>query len=142
MPQTKGSIGYIEYAYAKQNNLTHAKMTNRDGAVVEPTAMIFQAAAAHADWALTPGYGVILSDQPGADSWPMTAATFILIHKQPRDPAAAARPSVLRLGLRQGRRNGRGSGLCSDANLVVASVKKTWTEIKDANGQPLHAASH
>src|SRR5499425_3121885 len=87
--QTKGSIDYVEYAYAKQNKLTHTKMVNKDGKTVEPTSAAFQAAAANADWNSVPGYGVILGDQPGAASWPMTAATFILIHKQPQDPAAA-----------------------------------------------------
>src|SRR3954464_3549804 len=84
--QTKGSIGYVEYAYAKQNKLTFTKMLNKDGKAVAPTMEAFQAAAANADWNSAPGYGVILSDQPGAASWPMTAATFILIHKQPKDP--------------------------------------------------------
>ena len=88
--KTKGSIGYVEYAYAKQNKLTYAKMVNKDGKTVAPTSEAFQAAAANADWNSVPGFGVILTDQPGAESWPMTAATFILIHKQPQDPAAAA----------------------------------------------------
>ena len=64
-------------------------MINKDGKTVAPTSETFQAAAANADWNSVPGYGVILTDQPGAQSWPMTAATFILIHKQPQDPAAA-----------------------------------------------------
>jgi phosphate transport system substrate-binding protein len=87
--QTKGSIGYVEYAYAKQNKLVFAKMLNKDGKTVAPTMQAFQAAAANADWNSVPGYGLILDNQPGAESWPMTAATFILIHKQPQDPAAA-----------------------------------------------------
>ena len=87
--QTKGSIGYVEYAYAKQNKLIFTKMINKDGKTVAPTMDAFQAAAANADWNSVPGYGLILDNQPGAESWPMTAATFILIHKQPQDPAAA-----------------------------------------------------
>jgi phosphate transport system substrate-binding protein len=87
---TKGSIGYVEYAFAKQNKLTHTNMLNKDGKIVEPTIKAFQAAAASADWKSVPGYGVILANEPGAESWPMTAATFILIHKDPKDPAAAA----------------------------------------------------
>src|SRR5689334_15860082 len=85
---TKGSIGYVEYAYAKQNKLTHTKMVNKDGKVVDPTAATFQAAAANANWKSQPGYGVILANQPGAESWPMTAATWILLYKKPQDPAA------------------------------------------------------
>ena len=66
-------------------------MVNKDGKTVAPTSAAFQAAAANADWNSVPGYGVILANEPGAESWPMTGATFILIHKQPEDPAAAAR---------------------------------------------------
>src|SRR5207249_1110390 len=88
--QTKGSIGYVEYAYAKQNKLTFTKMINKDGNSVAPTSQSFQAAAASADWSGTPGFGVILTNEAGADSWPVSGATFILIPKQPRDPAAAA----------------------------------------------------
>ena len=141
--QTKGSIGYVEYAYAKQNKLTHAKMTNRDGAVVEPTIETFQATAANADWASTPGYGVILSNQPGADAWPMTAATFILIHKQPRDPVAAREAlKFFAWAYDKGDALAEGLDYVPMPGAVVASVKKTWTEIKDVNGQPLHVASH
>jgi ABC-type phosphate transport system substrate-binding protein/signal transduction histidine kinase len=88
--QTKGSIGYVEYAYAKQNKLTYTKMINKAGKTVEPTSEAFQAAAANADWNSVPGFGVILANQPGDQSWPMTAATWILVYKQPSDPAATA----------------------------------------------------
>src|SRR5256714_1207474 len=84
---TKGSIGYVEYAYAKQNKLTFTKMINKDGKAVAPTSESFQASAASADWTGTPGFGVILTEQAGATSWPISGATFILIHKQPPDPA-------------------------------------------------------
>src|SRR5205807_1266357 len=86
---TKGSIGYVEYAYALQNKLTFTKMINKDGKTVAPTSAAFQAAAANAKWDSQPGYGVILANQPGAESWPMTAATWILMHAKPQDPAAA-----------------------------------------------------
>jgi phosphate transport system substrate-binding protein len=85
---TKGSIGYVEYAYAKQNKLTHTKMVNKAGKTVAPTSEAFQAAAANANWKSQPGYGVILANQPGATSWPMTAATWILVYKQPPDAVA------------------------------------------------------
>src|SRR5882762_1587631 len=88
--QTKGSIGYVEYAYAKQNKLTHTNMINKDGKTVSPTSATFQAAAANANWASVPGYGVILANQPGAQSWPMTAATWILMYKKPQDATASA----------------------------------------------------
>ena len=87
--QTKNSIGYVEYAYAKQNKMTHVDMINAAGKRVAPTSAAFQAAAANADWAHAPGYYLILSNQPGDASWPMTAATFILMYAQPGDKAAS-----------------------------------------------------
>ena len=87
--QTKNSIGYVEYAYAKQNKMTHTDMINAAGKRVSPTSAAFQAAAANADWAHAPGYYLILSNQPGDASWPMTAATFILMYAQPGDKAAS-----------------------------------------------------
>ena len=87
--QTDGAIGYVEYAYAKQNKLTHTKMVNKAGKAVAPTADAFAAAAANADWKGTPGYAVILNDEPGDASWPITSATFILMYKDPSDKAAS-----------------------------------------------------
>jgi phosphate transport system substrate-binding protein len=86
---TKGAIGYVEYAYAKQNHLTYANMVNKDGKTVSPTMESFQAAAANADWTKEPGFYQILTDQPGAQSWPITAATFILMYKKPSDVTAS-----------------------------------------------------
>jgi phosphate transport system substrate-binding protein len=80
--QTKGSVGYVEYAYAKLNKLTYADMVNKDGKIVAPDMKSFQAAAVNADWKSVPGFAVILTDQPGADSWPIDADTFILMQEQ------------------------------------------------------------
>lgn len=88
--QTKNAIGYVEYAYAKQNNLTYTALVNTAGKTVQPTVAAFQAAAANADWSSEPGFRQILTAQPGDASWPITGATFILMHKQPADKAAAA----------------------------------------------------
>ncbi|MBV8567884.1 MAG: phosphate ABC transporter substrate-binding protein PstS [Methylobacteriaceae bacterium] len=88
--QTKNSIGYVEYAYAKQNKLTYADMINKAGKKVSPTLAAFQAAAANAKWDPAQNFYMILSDQPGDESWPMTAATFILMYKEPQDKAASA----------------------------------------------------
>ena len=90
--QTSGAIGYVEYAYALQNHLKYAKMVNRDGKTVEPTLATFGAAGSHADWgaAAQNNFYVILVDEPGADSWPITATTYIIMYKQPSDPAASA----------------------------------------------------
>ncbi len=105
--QTQGSIGYVEYAYAKQNNLTHTDMVNKSGKRVAPTSEAFSAAAGNADWKGTPGYGVILADEPGDSSLANDGATFILMYKKPDDHGRLRRsPQVLRLGVRQGRRDG------------------------------------
>jgi phosphate transport system substrate-binding protein len=87
--QTKNSIGYVEYAYAKQSNLTTTKLVNADGKIVSPESKAFAAAAAKADWHSVPGMGVILTNQPGAESWPITAATFILMYSEPQDTVAS-----------------------------------------------------
>src|ERR1700739_1774239 len=87
--QTKNAIGYVEYAYAKQNKLTYTAMVNAAGKIVQPTVAAFQAAASNADWAKAPGYYLILTTQPGDASWPITAATFILMHKSATDKAAS-----------------------------------------------------
>ena len=78
--QTPGAIGYVEYAYAKQNHMTYAQMQNAAGKFVEPTAVNFAAAAAGAKWSTAPGFYLLLLDQPGANAWPITGATFILMH--------------------------------------------------------------
>ncbi len=88
--QTKNSIGYVEYAYAKQNNLTYASMVNAAGKTVKPSMAGFQAAASNAQWKSEEGFYQILTNQPGEASWPMTAATFILMYKDPSDKAASA----------------------------------------------------
>lgn len=83
----KGSIGYVEFAYAKKNNIPHVQVKNRAGNFVEPDDPTFQAASANADWNSAPGMGVILTDQPGANSWPITGASFILVYRVPADAA-------------------------------------------------------
>lgn len=83
-----GSIGYVEYAYALQNKLTYALMRNRDGQDVSPSVKSFQAAAAGADWENAPGFYVVLTDQPGADTWPISGASFILMHREQAKPEA------------------------------------------------------
>jgi len=84
--QLQNSIGYVEYAYAKQNALSWTQLKNQDGAFVQPSQEAFAAAAANADWQGAPGMGVVLTNEPGAESWPVTAASFILIHKTQDKP--------------------------------------------------------
>ncbi|MEQ6291533.1 phosphate ABC transporter substrate-binding protein PstS [Vogesella sp. GCM10023246] len=86
----KGSIGYVEYAYAKQNKIAHAAVQNAAGTFVQPDDSTFKAAAAGADWAKTPGFYLILTNQPGKDSWPISSATFILMHKKQDKPEQGA----------------------------------------------------
>jgi phosphate transport system substrate-binding protein len=141
--QTKGSIGYVEYAYALQNKLVYTKLVNKDGKTVGPTSAAFQAAAANADWNSVPGYGVILANQPGAESWPMTAATFILIPKQPQDPVAAAEAlKFFAWAYANGDKTAEELDYVPMPKKVVAEVEKAWaSEIKDSSGKPLHTAS-
>jgi phosphate transport system substrate-binding protein len=83
----KNSIGYVEYAYAKKNKMLYTQLKNKDGQWVSPDDLNFKAAAAGAEWSKTPGFGVVLTDQPGKASWPITGASFILMHKTQADAA-------------------------------------------------------
>ncbi len=140
--QTKGSVGYVEYAYALQNKLVFTKMVNKDGKTVAPTSEAFQAAAANADWNSVPGYGVILANQPGAASWPMTAATFILIPKQPPDPVATAEAlKFFAWAYANGDKMAEELDYVPMPKKVVAEIEKMWaSEIKDSTGKPLHTS--
>jgi phosphate transport system substrate-binding protein len=86
--QTDGAIGYVEYAYAKQNKMAYTDLINSAGKRVTPDTATFQAAAANADWTHAAGYYLILTNQPGEKSWPITGASFILVYSVPPDPAA------------------------------------------------------
>jgi phosphate transport system substrate-binding protein len=86
----KGAIGYVEYAYAKRNRMTHASLRNHDGQYVQPDDATFKAAAANADWKSAPGFYQILTDQPGSTVWPITGASFILMHVRQDKPQNAA----------------------------------------------------
>jgi len=139
--QTKGSIGYVEYAYALQNKLVYTKMINKDGKAVAPTSVAFQAAAANADWNSVPGYGVILANQPGAESWPMTAATFILVHKQPDDAAAVSEAlKFFAWAYAKGDKMAEELDYVPMPKKVVGEVQKMWaSQIKDAGGKALYS---
>ncbi len=88
--QTRNSIGYVEYAYAKQNGMTYTGMVHWAGAVAQPNMESVQAAASNADWTRAQGYYLVLTDQPGEKSWPITASIFILMRKEPFDKMASA----------------------------------------------------
>jgi len=83
-----GSIGYVEYAYAKQNKLTYTQLQNRDGEYVLPDDKTFQAAASFAEWSKAPAFGEVLTNEPGKTSWPITGATFVLLQKKADKPAS------------------------------------------------------
>jgi phosphate transport system substrate-binding protein len=138
--QTKGSIGYVEYAYALQNKLVYTKMMNKDGKAVAPTSVAFQAAAANADWNSAPGYGVILANQSGAESWPMTAATFILIPKKPDDAAAVSEAlKFFAWAYAKGDKMAEELDYVPMPKKIVAEIEKVWAnEIKDSSGKPLY----
>jgi phosphate transport system substrate-binding protein len=137
--QTSGAIGYVEYAYAKQNKMTYADMINKDGKRVAPDTETFQAAAANADWAHAPGFYVILTDEPGAKSWPISGATFILMHAVPDNPAAATEAlKFFSWAYDKGGKMAEDLDYVPLPKPVVALIKKSWaTEIKGPDGKPL-----
>ncbi|MBZ9936672.1 phosphate ABC transporter substrate-binding protein PstS [Mesorhizobium sp. BR1-1-16] len=138
--QTVGSIGYVEYAYAAQNNMTFTKLINKDGQTVSPEVPNFMAAAESADWANTPGYYIILTNEPGAKSWPITAATFILIPKQPKDDADAAEAlKFFSWAYAKGDAAAAELHYIPMPDAVVENIKATWAkDIKGADGKPLY----
>jgi len=136
--QTDGAVGYVEYAYAKQNKMAYASLTNRAGATVAPSAESFQAAAANADWTTADSYYLILTDQPGAKSWPITGASFILLYRQPADPAPVEEALKFFAWAYQ-----NGASMASELDYVplpaalIAQVKKTWSTEITAGGHPV-----
>jgi phosphate transport system substrate-binding protein len=138
--QTKGSIGYVEYAYAKQNKMSYTKMINKDGKTVAPVMAAFQAAAASADWASAPGMGVILTDQAGAETWPITNPTFILVHKKPKDVAAVK--DALKFfdwAYANGDKAAEELDYVPLPDSVVALVKKSWADIVGDDNKPVYS---
>ncbi len=133
----KGSIGYVEYAYAKRNKMQHTQLKNRDGQFVEPDDDNFKAAAAGADWAKTPGFAVVLTNQPGKASWPITGASFILMHKVQAD--AARGKEVLKFfdwAYKSGGAMAAELDYVSMPAPVVKLVQDAWkTQLKDASGK-------
>jgi phosphate transport system substrate-binding protein len=126
--QTRNSIGYVEYAYAKQNKLTFTALVNKAGKSVQPTVASFQAAASNADWANAPGYYVILTDQPGEQSWPITASTFILMHREPADKATSAEAvKFFKWAFANGGKMAEELDYIPMPDAVVKLIEKTWS---------------
>jgi phosphate transport system substrate-binding protein len=135
----KGSIGYVEYAYAKKNKMAHTQLKNRDGQFVQPDDETFKAAAAGADWAKTPGMQVILTNQAGKNSWPITGASFILMHKTQANAESAK--EVLKF-FDWAYKNGGAAATELDyvamPPTVTKLVEETWkSSLKDASGKAI-----
>ena len=136
--QTEGAIGYVEYAYAKQNKMVYATMQNASGKWVAPTAENFAAAAAGAKWSTAPGFYLLLLNQPGANSWPITGATFILMHKAQAN--AAAGHNVLAFfdwAYKNGNPQAAGLDYVPLPDTVKALIRKSWSTIQ-AGGKPVY----
>lgn len=136
----KGAIGYVEWAYAKKNKLSHTQLKNKDGVFLQPDDENFKAAAANADWTKTPGFGVVLTDQAGKASWPITGASFILMHKQQAD--ANKGKEVIKF-FDWAFANGDKSAVELDyvpmPEAVVKQVQSSWkANLKDASGKALY----
>jgi phosphate transport system substrate-binding protein len=131
--QTNGSIGYVEYAYAKQNHLKYSRMVNKDGKTIAATIDTFKAAAANADWgqASRENFYIILVDQPGGESWPITATTYILMYKNPGDAGASA--SALKF-FKWAYANGGAAALGLDyvplPKNAVDAIEASWKQIQ------------
>ncbi len=131
--QTAGAIGYVEYAYAKQNHLTSVNMINKAGKRVAPTVEAFRAAAASADWAgaANNGFYIILVDQGGDQSWPITATTYILVYKQPVDAAQTA--DVLKFfkwSYEKGDQLALGLDYVPLPDVAVKAIEASWHQIQ------------
>lgn len=133
----KGSIGYVEYAYAKRNKMQHAMLKNKNGEFVQPDDAAFKAAAANADWAKAPGFGVVLTDQGGKGAWPITGASFILMHATQADAAKAK--EVLKFfdwAFKNGDAVATELDYVPMPDTVIKQVQQKWkTELKDASGK-------
>jgi phosphate transport system substrate-binding protein len=133
----KGSIGYVEWAYAKKNKMSHTQLKNRDGNFLQPDDDAFKAAAANADWAKAPGMAVVLTDQPGKAAWPITGASYILVYKQQAD--AAKGKEVLKF-FDYAFKNGDAAAAELDyvpmPEAVTKLVQDAWkANVKDASGK-------
>ncbi|HLS43201.1 MAG TPA: phosphate ABC transporter substrate-binding protein PstS [Paenalcaligenes sp.] len=137
--QLKDSIGYVEYAYAKQNNLSWTQLQNKDGEFVQPSQESFAAAAANADWTGTPGMGVILTEEAGAETWPVTSASFILVHKKQDKPEnARAVLEFFNWAFENGAEQAAELDYVAMPAEVASEIKNSWAaEIKDTDGNAI-----
>jgi phosphate transport system substrate-binding protein len=134
--QTNGAIGYVEYAYVKQTKMTYTRLLNHDGKYVAPEAKAFQAAAASADWAKAEGYYLILTDQPGAESWPLTGASFILMHADSKDAITTSALKFFDWAYKGGQKMAEDLDYVPLPDKVVKLVETTWQDSLKVNGKP------
>jgi phosphate transport system substrate-binding protein len=134
-----GAIGYVEYAYAKQSKMIHVSLKNADGQFVQPDDLTFKAAAAGADWVKS-NFAVILTDQSGKDAWPITGATFILMHVKQDKPAQAAEAlKFFDWAYRNGSKMAEELDYVPLPPAVVKQVSAAWGNLKDASGKLVYA---
>jgi len=134
--RTTGAIGYVEYAYAKQNKLTYALLRNKDGQFVSPDSTAFRAAASNADWSKTQDFNLLLTNQPGKDSWPITGATFILMHKQQSKPEIAREViNFFAWAYQNGGKLAEELDYVPMPENVVKLVEQNWQQIKGPDGK-------
>jgi phosphate transport system substrate-binding protein len=133
-----GSVGYVEYAYAKQNKMIHIAMLNRAGKLVQPDDDTFAAAAANADFSKAPGFGISLNNQPGDKAWPITSASYILMHKTADKPTQSAEAlKFFRWALNNGQKLALDLDYVPLPAALVKQIEATWKDIKDASGKSL-----
>ncbi len=126
-----GSIGYVEYAYAKQNKLAHTALLNKAGKTVQPEEETFSAAAAGADWSKAPGLGISLNNQPAPEAWPITSASFILMHKDPAKPEQSAEVlKFFKWALAEGKDLAKDLDYVPMPTATIPLIEATWKEIK------------
>ncbi len=136
--RTDGAIGYVEYAYALQNKMTYTLLKNQAGEFVAPESKTFQAAAANADWVNAPGFYLLLTNQPGKESWPITGATFLLMHKEQTKPATAkAVLSFVDWAYHNGDKMAEALDYVPMPEKVVNMVEQSWKTILGPDKKPV-----
>lgn len=136
--RTAGAIGYVEYAYALQNKLAYTKLINHDGATLGPGINVFQAAAANADWKSAPNFYLILTDQPGKETWPITGATFILMHKKQEHPDRAKEVlSFFDWAYKNGAQTAESLDYIPMPQNTAAIFEDSWQQIVGPDGKPV-----
>ncbi|MDO5610143.1 MAG: phosphate ABC transporter substrate-binding protein PstS, partial [Pseudomonadota bacterium] len=127
--QMRGSIGYVELSYAIQNKLAYARMKNADGNYVLPSEQSFQAAAANANWGASKDFYLIMTNAPGAESWPITATNFMLMHKDPKNKdGAKAAKEFFRWVYANGGESARQLGYVPLPTSLVRQIETYWSQ--------------